>query len=119
MGMVFIVLMVLLTVYGQVIFKWQVDQIHEFPISLSGKAIALFSFLLRPWVITAFIAAFLASLAWMGALLHFDLSYAYPFTSLSFVFVLILSSALFGESLTLARVAGIAIIAIGIYVGSR
>lgn len=119
MGYLFMALMVLLTVYGQMIFKWQIDQLEAFPPDLGGKAVVLLRFLLRPWVISAFLAAFLASLAWMGALLHFDLSYAYPFTSFSFALVLVLSVIFFGEQLTWAKMAGIAIIALGIFVGSR
>jgi uncharacterized membrane protein len=55
----------------------------------------------------------------MAALSRFDLNYAYPFMSLSFVLVLILSSWLLGEPLTLARALGVTLIVAGTVVASR
>ena len=47
------------------------------------------------------------------------LSYAYPFTSLSFVLVAVLSATLFGEQVTAWRVAGLVLVVLGLIVGSR
>ncbi len=44
---------------------------------------------------------------------------AYPFVSTTFALVLILSAMLFGESLTIAKVAGVALIMLGVFVGAR
>ena len=55
----------------------------------------------------------------MAAMTRFDLSYAYPFTSLSFVLVLALSVHLFNEPVSLPKVLGLALIISGIIVGSR
>jgi multidrug transporter EmrE-like cation transporter len=55
----------------------------------------------------------------MAALTQFDLSYAYPFMSLSFVLVLVFSVVLFGETATAPRIIGILLILAGIAVGSR
>ena len=49
---------------------------------------------------------------------RFELSYAYPFMSLSFVFVLVLSVAFLGETLALNKVFGVALIGIGTVVAS-
>jgi len=70
-------------------------------------------------VITSFAAAFLASFTWAAALGKFDLSYAYPFTSLAYVTVLFLSAPLFRESLSMPKLLGTAIIVVGVYVVSR
>lgn len=64
-------------------------------------------------------AAFLAFLCWMGALSSFDLTYAYPFTSLSFMFVLALGVAIFKELLSMGKVVGILLICCGLILGSR
>ena len=74
---------------------------------------------LNPWVISAYFAAFLASLSWMLAVRQLDLSYAYPFTSLSFVLVLVFSAVLFRESITVPKIMGLLLIICGIIVGSR
>lgn len=55
----------------------------------------------NPWVASCFLAAFLGAWTWMIALTRFDLSYAYPFTSLTFVLILLLSAMLFREPLLL------------------
>ena len=62
---------------------------------------------------------FLAFFCWMAAMTKFDLSYAYPFMSLSFVLVLILSALFFHETVTLAKVLGIIFIMAGIITGAR
>jgi multidrug transporter EmrE-like cation transporter len=119
MGYAYIALTILLTVYGQVILKWQVSLAGTLPSTGGEKAAFLFGLLLRPWVLSAFAAAFLASIAWMAAMTKFDLSYAYPFMSLNFVLVLILSWLLFHEALSVSRVAGLLLIIVGILVGSQ
>ena len=43
--------------------------------------------MLDPWIITAFIAAFLASVTWMLAMTRLQISHAYPMTALTFVVV--------------------------------
>ncbi|MFC2078676.1 EamA family transporter [Candidatus Bipolaricaulota bacterium] len=89
------------------------------PESPTGKALFLLSQFRNPWILSGFAAAGLAALCWMAALTQFDLTHAYPFMSLSFVLVLILSSVLLGESVTTAKVIGIALILAGILMSSR
>jgi drug/metabolite transporter (DMT)-like permease len=64
-------------------------------------------------------AGFLALLCWMIAMTRFDLSYAYPFMSLAFVFVLILSAIFFHEAVTIPKALGVALVVAGIIIGSR
>jgi drug/metabolite transporter (DMT)-like permease len=108
-----------LTVYGQLILKWRIAQLGPLPESLKDKVVVLVSLILDPYVFSVYIAVFGAGLAWMAALSRFDLNYAYPFMSLSFVLVLILSSWLLGEPLTLARALGVTLIVAGTVVASR
>jgi multidrug transporter EmrE-like cation transporter len=65
------------------------------------------------------VGAFLAFLCWMAAMTKFELSYAYPFMSLAFVLVLILSAVVFQEAITLPKMVGLALIVAGIIVGSQ
>lgn len=119
MGYVYIGLTIAFTVYGQLVLKWQVGDAGPLPVESAQKLIFLIRLLLNPWVFSGFCAAFLASLAWMAAMTKFQLSYAYPFMSLNFVLVLALSSLLFHEPISTAKVAGLALIVLGIVVGSR
>jgi drug/metabolite transporter (DMT)-like permease len=118
LGHVFIFAMIALTAYGQLALKWRVDRFGPLPPGFVPASRHILFLLFDPMVISAFAAAFLASLAWMAALSRFPLSYAYPFTSLTFVLVLAISICLFGETLTLNKVAGVVLIALGVFVAT-
>lgn len=107
------------TVYGQLILKWRISRFGELPSDTVQKLKFLVSLLFDPAIFSGFAAAFLASLAWMAAMTKFDLSHAYPFMSLNFVVVLLLSSVLLGETVTFAKIAGIAFIVVGTVVAAR
>lgn len=115
----YIFLTVLFTVYGQLVLKWQVSLAGVPPADTLEKTAYLLKLLFNPWVISGFLAAFLAALSWMLAMARFDLSYAYPFMSLAFVLVLMLSGVIFGEAVTLPKVVGLALIVGGIVLSSQ
>jgi len=50
---------------------------------------------------------------------QFELSFAYPFMSLAFVIVMVLSIMFFGEQLTWTKIAGTLIIVGGLFVLTR
>jgi drug/metabolite transporter (DMT)-like permease len=118
-GFLYIALTILFTVYGQVVIKWQVSQAGAFPPDTGEKILFIGKLLLNPWVISALACAFLASLCWMAAMTQFELSFAYPFMSLAFVIVLVLSIVFFGEQLTWTKIAGTLIIVGGLFVLTR
>lgn len=116
-GFFFVMLTILFTVYGQLIVKWQIQGLEDpLPPLLIDKVIFVFKQYLNPWIISALFAAFLASASWLVVLTQLELSVAYPFTSLAFVLVLILSAIFFGEAFTLTKVVGTLIILIGLFV---
>jgi multidrug transporter EmrE-like cation transporter len=119
MSYVYVLTTILLTVYGHLIIKWQVLGAGAFPETPGEKAWFLAKLLTNPWVLSALTALLLAALAWMAAMTKLDLSHAYPFTSLAFVLVLLASAVLFHEPVTGPKIAGIALICLGIAVGSQ
>jgi multidrug transporter EmrE-like cation transporter len=118
-GFLYIALTILFTVYGQMIIKWQVSNAGDFPPDFGEKIMFIVRLLLTPWVISSFAAAFIASLWWMAAMTQFELSFAYPFMSLAFVVVMILSIMFLGEQLTWTKIAGTLIIITGLFVITR
>ena len=116
---IYILMAIILTVYGQIVIKWQVQLAGAFPPELTDKIYFIFGLLLKPWVISCYVATFLVALSWMVAMTKFPLSYAYPFMSLAFVFVLILSNILFKESITIPKLIGITFIVAGVIIGSQ
>ena len=119
MSYFYIFLTVIFTVYGQLVLKWQVIGAGDFPVGSWDKVMFLGRLLLNPWIISGFFAAFLASLTWIAAMTKLELSHAYPFMSLAFVLVLILSTIFFHEQVTLTKIAGTLIIIGGLVVLTR
>ena len=119
MGYLYIFGTILFTVYGQIIIKWQVSNAGAFPGDATGKIWFFLQLAVNPWVISSIVAGFFAFLCWIAAMTKFDLSYAYPFMSLSFVLVLALSALFFHEPVTAAKVLGVILIMAGIIIGAR
>lgn len=115
----YIALTVVFTVYGQFILKWRIRDFGSLPAEPLEKLRFLVLLVFDPWIFSGFVAAFLASLAWMAAMTRFDLSYAYPFTSLSFVCVLLLGGWFLNEPLTAQKALGVALIVLGTAVAAR
>ncbi|MDP2067237.1 MAG: EamA family transporter [Burkholderiaceae bacterium] len=119
MSYVYISITILLTVYGQMAIKWQVLRAGTFPDNNAEKLGFILHLLLNPWVISAFVAALLASVAWMVAMTKLPLSHAYPFMSLAFVFVMGFSGLLFHEAITFPKIIGIIFVIVGLIIGSQ
>lgn len=110
---------VALTVYGQIVFKWRIDDAGDFPRAGGERLEYLGRLFLDPWVISVFVAALLASVTWALALTRFELSFAYPFMALSFVLVLLFGVTFLSESMNVAKLLAVALIVAGLVVGSR
>ena len=119
MSYVYVGLTILLTVYGQLVIKWQVGLAGAFPAEPGARLLFLARLLVNPWIVSALVAALAAALAWMAAMTRLQLSHAYPFMSLAFVLVLVGSAWFFQEPLTLPKVAGLVLICAGIVIGSQ
>ena len=119
MSYVYVFLTILLTVYGQVVIKSRVLNAGAFPDATPDRMWFLARLLVDPWVISAFAAALLGSVFWMAAMTRLELSHAYLFMSLIFVLMLVAGGVFFGEPITPLKIAGIALIVLGIAVGSQ
>lgn len=114
-----IMITIVCTVYGQLAIKWHMAKIGDLPPGVLDKLLLLARQLVNPWIISGFGSALVAALAWMAVLTRFDLSYAYPFMSLSFFLVMVLSVILFHEPIGLYKIVGMLLVIGGIIVGSR
>jgi len=115
----FVFITIFLTVYSQIVIKWQVVAAGAFPVGLADRLWFLAKLLINPWVISALAAGLLAVVSWMAAMTKLELSHAYPFMSLAFVLVLVLSALVFHEPVNTWKVAGLVLITVGIIVGSQ
>ncbi len=119
MGYIYLALTIIFTVYGQLVLKWRIGLKGAIPLENFEKLVYLKNVFLDIWILSGFFAAFIASLAWIATLTKFDLSYAYPFMSMSFVLVFFLSIFLYSEPLTWQKVIGLTFIILGLIVLTR
>jgi len=117
--MAFVFCSVVLTACSQLVVKWRVNRAGPLPGELAKKVLFLTGLLVDPWVLTGIFAAFFAGLSWMTAMTKLELSFAYPFISLSFVLVFVFSALLFHETVTAPKVIGMLLIIAGIIVTGR
>jgi len=106
---------IIFTVYGQLILKWRIPLYGEMPRTLVEKVLFLSKLLLDPFILSGFVAAFIASFFWMAAVTNkIELSKAYPMTTIGLVLVFIFSIIFFKESLTAYKVIGMCLIVFGV-----
>ncbi|MCL2623028.1 MAG: EamA family transporter [Planctomycetaceae bacterium] len=91
---------------------------------LPEQAVEKIAFLVKallgdPIILSGFVSAFVASLFWMAAMTKFELSFAYPFMSLSFVLVFILSVFLFHDTVNFGKACGLGLIVLGIIITAK
>jgi drug/metabolite transporter (DMT)-like permease len=106
----------LLTVYGQVILKWRVNHMSDMPEGFYNKIFFLFKAILDPFILSGFLAAFIASLLWIAAMTKIEITRAYPFMSLSPALVFIFGIFFLGETFTKGKVIGLILIISGIII---
>jgi len=110
----YIFLTVIFTVYGQLVLKWRLSKLEfELPQEGAAKIKALIALLFDPFIFSGLSFAILASLTWMAAMTKFELSAAYPFMALNFVFVMLIAVPMFGESMSSSKFLGTALIVAG------
>ncbi|MDH5711962.1 MAG: EamA family transporter [Gammaproteobacteria bacterium] len=73
----------------------------------------------NPWVFGGMFMHVSALVVWLWALTRVDISFAYPFLAVGYIFVSLLAWYWLGENITSTRISGMAIIIIGIVVLSR
>lgn len=117
-GYAYAFLALALTVYGQLVIKWRVDAAGEVPEGES-KLRFLLGVMVDPWVISSLVLAGAAALAYLAALTSLPVSRAYPVMALSFAIVVLASAPLYGEALNGAKVAGVSLITLGVFIATR
>lgn len=107
-------------VASQLIIKWKMGQ-YSFADyeTMYDKFVFAFSMLLNPYIMISLTFTLLAGVTWMIAMTKFDISYAYPFTTLAFVFVFIFSVVFFGEPVSWQKIVGLLFIIVGLIISSN
>jgi len=109
-----------LVAYSQLIVKWRLTDIGyrgEFP-TLWEKVVAYLNLLLDPFILSSFVAALVASFAWVLVVARFPLAWAFPvYQGITFALVLACSCILLGEQLAPIKLLAILLILSGVFLG--
>lgn len=102
--------------FGQVSWKLGMNQAGQLT---ALNFASIYTVLMNPYVLLGFVMYGLSTIFWLIALSKKELSFVYPFISLTYVLVLILSSLVLKESIGLNKIAGTLAIMIGLIIISR
>jgi drug/metabolite transporter (DMT)-like permease len=114
-----ILLDVILNVTGQLILKFGMAKFGNFSLSLSNLPPIFLRAALSPYIQLGLACYGLGFLVWLIVLAKAEVSYAYPLISLGYVFTAILARLLFGEAVTVTRMAGILVTCLGVFLIAR
>ena len=115
----YILIAVLASATGQVLLKKGMTSMGALTITANQLVSILWRIGTNPYVIIGLTIYVCGTLFWLAALSRVDLSYAYPFASLSYVLMLAASWLLFNEDITLVRLMGSMVVGLGVFLISR
>lgn len=106
-------------VAGQLMLKIGMSQMGALEISMAAVPSIAWRMATSPWVMGGMVIYVSGIFFWLLALNRVDLSYAYPFASLSYVLIFLSSWLLLGEQITMPRVMGMLVICLGVVLVAR
>jgi len=115
----YILVSVLAGAAGQILLKHGMNNNGVVTLSVGGLPATLWRFATNPYVVIGLVLYASGTIFWLSALSRVDLSYAYPFASLSYVVMLTASWLLFNENITPMRLVGSLVIMLGVFLISR
>ena len=119
LAIIYILISVLAGALGQILLKKGMGSMGPLTLSMDQVGGILWRIVSNPYVVIGLLIYVCGTLFWLVALSRVDLSYAYPFASLSYVIMLAASWFLFHENITPVRLLGTLIVALGVVVISR
>jgi len=110
---------VCLAVAGQLLLKMGMLRMGKFSLNISTVVQQYARILVNPFIIAGIIGFALSVLVWLYVLSRLELSFAYPFTALNYVLILLASYFVLRETITPVKIMGVAVIVAGVYLISR
>jgi uncharacterized membrane protein len=111
-----IIVAVIFAAVGQVSFKLGMNQAGHLA-ALDYSTVS--NVLLNPFVLLGFVMYGLSTIFWLMALSEKNLSFVYPFISLTYILVLVLSSLVLRENIGISKIIGTIIIITGLIIIAR
>ncbi len=118
--MIYIIPSIIAGVIGQLLLKRGMLGMGPLNLGSGSNVVSLvWSIFTNPWVIAGLALYVGGTLFWLIALSRADLSFVYPFATLTMALIILGSRFIFGEALSGLRLVGIAAIVIGVLIVAR
>jgi drug/metabolite transporter (DMT)-like permease len=114
-----VILQILLTAGGQVLWKKSLEQSGGVVVNGQMLFLPLLRLVLNPVFLTGTILYGCATLLWFYLLSRFELSYIYPFLSLTFIVSFVGARLFLGETISFLRWAAVGLISLGVFLMTR
>ncbi len=122
MTRVFIILAIniISSVTGQLLLKTGMRNMGGFSLeAITQDPLVVFRIIFNPFIFVGLVLYVVNVFLWLDVISRADLSYVYPFLSLSYAAVVIASWLILGEQMSWTRIAGVAVVTVGVYLISR
>lgn len=116
---IFVAISILLNVAGQLFLKAAMNSMGSFNFSATNLMPIALRLAINPFLLSGLVTYGLSLCVWLLVLSRLEVSTAYPLMSLGFIINAVAAYYLFGEPLSVTRIAGIFIIMFGVYLVSR
>ena len=111
---------VFFAVYGQLITKWRVEAMLSGMTGTPDNASRLLIYFKDPYIISAYLASFIASILWIFVVEKYDISNAFPiYIGLTVLLVVVGGVLFFKELMTIQRLVAILLIVLGVAISSK
>jgi multidrug transporter EmrE-like cation transporter len=118
-AIVYILISVLGGAFGQLMLKKGMGSMGPLTLSVGQLGSILWGMATNPYVVAGLGIYALGTLFWLLALSRVELSFAYPFASLSYLIMLFAAWQLFKEDISVLRLVGTLVICVGVLIISR
>ena len=115
----YILISVVAGAVGQIMLKKGMTTMGPLTLSMDQLFNILWRIGTNPYVVIGLAIYVTGTVFWLAALSRVDLSYAYPFASLSYGVMLLASWQLFKEDITPYRLMGTLVVCLGVFLISR
>jgi multidrug transporter EmrE-like cation transporter len=110
---------VMLNAVAQLALKASVREMGAISLNLASSATAFSRLAFEPFLWAGLVCYGISVVVWILALSRVDVSIAYPMLSMGYIVNALLAWQLFGEVMNPARIIGMSIILLGVYVLAR
>ena len=113
---VFIVATVILNATSQLLMKAGMSRVGQAEMSAAKIGGLLYAAATNPFVVLGLVTMTISMGTHLMSLSRFEVSFAFPFLSIAYVIVALWGYFVFGESMSMTKVVGIATIMVGTYI---